>query len=87
MCTIVISMLCVYYRLELPDLQDVSQYTDEKFNTLFMQKMDLHYDYLFAVTNLNYEHPIIFTSKIKNLIEIWKNIRLALKVQNVNSQQ
>lgn len=48
------------------------QYTDEDLNTLFMQKMDLHYDYLKTVTNLNYQHPIMATSKIRYLIEICK---------------
>lgn len=65
-------MLCVYYRLGLPDLLDISQYTDESLEALFTENMCLHYDYLKTVTNLNYRHPIIITSKVRCLIDTWK---------------
>ena len=69
-CVIVISMLCVYCRVEFRDLPS---YTDDnEVETLLIQKKGLHMDYLRLVTSGYYQHPIKVTSNIIDLIETWK---------------
>ena len=58
-----ISMLCVYYRLEVQGPVDSSEKTED-LECLFNERRILHYDYLHAVTNFSFQRQRVFTSNV-----------------------
>ena len=56
-------VICVYYRIESPDMSDLCQYTDQGLAIYSRVINEIDKGYLHAVTNGNYSHqrnnPII----------------------------